>query len=251
MDKLVQFGHWLLKFTDYRHFEHRAALKFLQGCDRVLDVACGRGTFIQRDPQRIEGMDINPDNIAACERAGLKAQLGDALNLDFPDHTFDGVHCSHLIQVFDYENALRLLREMSRIVKPGGTIVLTSFPAHRQLFDTPETRRAYPPHAIRSMIRSPASIYSAPSRAPTYHENLRISQEGIWLRRPALFEIDLPHSEFSDGCASMLNLIQHRLGLRKFWAYNGYVMKLRNGDPELAASQTLDRNEKNSHTVTH
>ncbi len=234
-DLKIRLALYLLKRIDYRIYEFKIALKFLEDCEKVLDVGCGRGTFIQNDPSRIYGLEYNSNNVEACLEKGYHIIQGDATDMcEISDNTYDGVYCSHLIQIFDYHGALTLLNELRRVVKPNGIIVLVTFPDNKRLFDTPETCRAYPPHAIRSMIRQPQDIID-PSTAPTYAETPQLSQEAIWMRRPALIDFNWQKTEILEGVGIMLNLLQHAVYLRKYWNYDGYVMKLRNGPKNLQA----------------
>lgn len=226
-DYKIKIALKLLKYINLRNYEFKNALRFLDGCDTVLDVGCGRGNFIEKDPSRISGIDLNQSNVNHCIAQGLNVKQGDALNLPYDDNSFDGAHCSHLIQIFDYLGALQLLNELRRVVKPGGIIVLVTFPDYQRTYFTPETLRAYPPHAIRCLLKQPDDFLD-PHAAPTYSNAPKLKQEDIWFLRPALIEFEGPRSEFTDGMASMANVIQHAIFLRKYWAYNGYVMKLRN-----------------------
>ena len=218
----------IIDLIGYRRYEFMVALKYLNGCDKILDVGCGKGAFLEEDPGRIEGIDINPDNIAVCVDKGLRAKVGNALDIPYDDNTFDGAYCSHVIQIFDYEKASQLLRELRRVVRSEGVVVLASFPDHKRLFFTPETFRAYPPNAIRALIKQPEERIDR-SNAPTHSLPLLLKQESIWLRRPPLIEFTGPRSEFFSRLAILLNQSQHFIFLRKYWDYNGYVMKLRNG----------------------
>ena len=224
---------WLLKRIGYRIYEFKAALKFLVGCEGIIDVGCGRGTFIQNAPSRIDGLEYNANNVAIRLGKGYRVVQGDATDMTaIEDNAYDGAYCAHLIQIFDFYGALKLLHELRRIVKPDGVIVLATFPDNTRLFDTPETFRAYPPHAIRSMIRQPQHLID-PSTAPTYSEAPLLEQEAIWMRRPALIDINWQKTEMLEGIGIILNLLQHAVFLRKYWSYNGYVMKLRNGPKSL------------------
>ena len=49
----------------YRRLFEQAAVQ------RIADVACGTGTFCDLAPQRIVGVDINPDNVSHCKSKGL------------------------------------------------------------------------------------------------------------------------------------------------------------------------------------
>ena len=218
----------LLKYVSYRYFEHKVALRFLSSCKNILDVGCGQGGFISIDPDRIQGLDINPNHINQCIAKGFKVIEGDAFKLKFKDNSFDGVYCSHVIQIYDYIHALRLLTELRRVVKPNGLVVIATFPDHKRLFTTPETYRPYPPIAIRKLIQQSSDIEGEIS-APIYSDSPLLFQEKIWLRRPALIEFEGPRSKTATNIALMLNLLQHKLLLRKYWTYNGYIIKLRNG----------------------
>jgi phosphatidylethanolamine/phosphatidyl-N-methylethanolamine N-methyltransferase len=46
----------------------------------------------------------------------------DALNLKFPDNTFNYVMAFHVVSVVP--DAMRLMREVLRVCKPGGTIII-------------------------------------------------------------------------------------------------------------------------------
>jgi demethylmenaquinone methyltransferase/2-methoxy-6-polyprenyl-1,4-benzoquinol methylase len=109
-----------------------AQLRLTPGA-HVLDLCCGTGDLSQfilkRYPQvRVTGLDFCDDMLAIARKrlADQSAQVefiqGDALALPFADHQFDGVVISYgLRNVANYEQCLR---EMSRVVKPGGRVVI-------------------------------------------------------------------------------------------------------------------------------
>jgi ubiquinone/menaquinone biosynthesis C-methylase UbiE len=105
-----------------RHLPQQAGL-------RLLDVAIGDGVYLDWLPRdwRVVGIDISPAQLAACRRrAGdreLPLALGEAEQLPFRDHRFDAVLS---IGGFNYFNDPEgALREMARVVRPGGTIVIS------------------------------------------------------------------------------------------------------------------------------
>ena len=53
-----------------------------------------------------------------------RAKQGDALNLDFPDDSFDDVTTFHVMTVVP--DPVKMMREMIRVCKPGGRIVMTT-----------------------------------------------------------------------------------------------------------------------------
>lgn len=113
---------------------------------RVLDVATGTGDFAlelkARAPQvEVVGSDFVPEMLSlASEKARarhleIRFEEGDALNLPYPDGTFDTVTCSFGFRNFaDYA---RGLSEFYRVLAPGGRLVLLEFPPPgRGLFGT-------------------------------------------------------------------------------------------------------------------
>jgi predicted SAM-dependent methyltransferase len=42
--------------------------------------------------------------------------------MPFPDNTFDGIFCEHVLEHFDYSNGRKLLQECLRILKKGGVV---------------------------------------------------------------------------------------------------------------------------------
>ena len=100
---------------------------------RVLDVGCGTGPglltllrwgFVQRN---LSGVDISQDRIdearAALPLADLRCESGDALS--YGDDTFDLVTESTMfILMPDEVTARGIAREMIRVTKPGGHIMV-------------------------------------------------------------------------------------------------------------------------------
>ena len=96
MDSLLAYleriGRNILLSNNSKKNEYDFVWRYLSSCEKILDVGCGVGIFIQYAPERIMGIDINPANIEFCKSNGYKAAVGDALKLDFPDNSFDAVH---------------------------------------------------------------------------------------------------------------------------------------------------------------
>ena len=214
----------VLAAADGRQREYRAAIRFLTECPRVLDVACGTGTFLALRRGSAIGIDINPDNIAFCREQGLDAVVGNALELPFEPASFDGIHCSHLLQVFSPGEAVQAIREMGRVVKPGGVIVLTTLNWFTRFFRHPENVRPYPPDAIRRLFGKQRGAQS-----PMFPNLPDITMEDIWLRRPPLWEFHGVVSRRRERIASLLNAIQSAVGMRNPWRFDAYVAKLRVG----------------------
>jgi demethylmenaquinone methyltransferase/2-methoxy-6-polyprenyl-1,4-benzoquinol methylase len=109
---------------------------------RVLDVACGTAAvsieLARRAPGRtVAGIDQSPEMLAAgrarVARAGLDArvelQQGRAEELPFQDEEFDALTFTYLLRYVD--DPLSTLRELVRVVRPGGTIAMLEFAVPR------------------------------------------------------------------------------------------------------------------------
>lgn len=87
--------------------------------DKVLDVGCGIGFVSQLYPNfDITGIDLSEEML---KRNPFKWRRMDAEKMDFPDNHFDYVICRSLLHHLDNPSAG--LREMHRVLKPGGTWV--------------------------------------------------------------------------------------------------------------------------------
>ncbi len=103
--------------------------------DRVLDVACGRGSsavyLAKHFGCRVTGLDYGEENIAAAEKhasAEGVSQLtnfrqGDAESLPFEDGSFDAVisECSFCI----FADKTKTAGEMARVLRSGGRLGMT------------------------------------------------------------------------------------------------------------------------------
>lgn len=101
---------------------------------KVLDVACGRGAFAcyyaKNFGARITGVDVNPDMIKSSVNRAKKEgveditefRVADALNLPFPDNSFDVVVNECAVGLTS--DPQKCLDEMVRVVKPEGFVVI-------------------------------------------------------------------------------------------------------------------------------
>ena len=95
---------------------------------RWVDLGCGQGEFLelaQGVGAKGFGLDFSPHNALAVRRDGRSAVVAD-LNrpLPFRDLSLDG---ASLIEVIEHiVHAEDLLQELSRVIRPGGWLVLTT-----------------------------------------------------------------------------------------------------------------------------
>lgn len=111
---------------------------------RILDVATGTADLAIAEaailPEHITGIDISDKMLEVgrekIEKAGLShlidLQTGDSESIQFPDDQFDAV--SVAFGVRNYENLEAGLREMRRVLKPGGKVFILEFSKPRNWF---------------------------------------------------------------------------------------------------------------------
>lgn len=106
-----------------------AGAALLPPTDRVLDVGCGDGSvmrLLKGKARLVVGLDGSLDNCLESHAKGLqpvRADL-DSPHLPYGDDVFDGVTCLDVIEhVLDPRH---LLRELARVLRPRGTLVLTT-----------------------------------------------------------------------------------------------------------------------------
>jgi ubiquinone/menaquinone biosynthesis C-methylase UbiE len=140
-------GHdWALPFYDpltkllgsdkvHRELLRQAAL---ESHHRVLDIGCGTGTLateIKRLHPKVEVTGLDPDPKALtrarrkAERAGvaIRFQQGFAGELPFPDESFDRVFSSLMFHHLAGDEREKALREVRRVLAPGGSLHLVDF----------------------------------------------------------------------------------------------------------------------------
>jgi SAM-dependent methyltransferase len=131
---------------------------------RVLDVACGTGVLTRAAATRagasgsVTGLDLSPRMLAIAARVSPKLtwQEGDAQALPFPDNSFDAV-VSQFGLMF-VPNAPLALREMMRVLKPGGHLAVAVWAS---LTDTPVYAAE-----VALVERVAGTTAGAPLRAP-------------------------------------------------------------------------------------
>lgn len=104
---------------------------------RVLDIGCGTGGparyLAHKYGCRVDGVDLTPELIETghvlTERCGLTdrvaLRIGDALDLPYPDRTFDVVWCQNV--TMNIADKGRFLASVHRVLKPGGLLSSTEF----------------------------------------------------------------------------------------------------------------------------
>jgi ubiquinone/menaquinone biosynthesis C-methylase UbiE len=148
----------------------------LDSASTVLDMGCGTGvaarTLARRAnfSGRVTGIDLSPYLVEAAKRLadeeGLDGQLefrsGDTRDLDIPDGRFDAVVAHTLVS--HVQEALTVLKEAGRVVRPGGLIAIFDGDYASMTFalDDPVQSKRYDEALINAVVTSPRVMRQMP-----------------------------------------------------------------------------------------
>jgi ubiquinone/menaquinone biosynthesis C-methylase UbiE len=120
---------------EHGRYRHIRPLMFEGLGGRLLDAGVGTGRNIPYYPAGAEvtGIDLSPAMLRRAERRrealGAKVALSrmDVTRLDFPDNSFDAAVSTFLFCVLPPDRQTSALRELGRVVRPGGEIRLLEY----------------------------------------------------------------------------------------------------------------------------
>lgn len=103
---------------------------------RVLDAACGRGSYLNListlvgPAGSISAFDLAPESVAAVEgrivdnefACEVDVQEASLVKLPYADQLFDAVWCANSLEYLDNDELAVALKEFIRVLKPGGIL---------------------------------------------------------------------------------------------------------------------------------
>ena len=123
-------------FSEYHHIVEWTSLQKKISLKRglILDAGCGTGRFSEKLVKMgfsVTGIDFSEESLKiARQRVGpekAKFFSGSLLKLPFESESFDGILCSEVLShILKEEDALQTLRELKRVLKPGGECIITA-----------------------------------------------------------------------------------------------------------------------------
>lgn len=126
---------------------------------RILDIGCGTGAMLDDldDYGEVIGADFSPEALKFCrERGGKRYRLtrADVRRMPFQSNSFDVVTAMDIIEHIDNDKAA--LREIARVLKPGG-VLLATVPAFQSLWADHDVAlhhfRRYTSHGFRDVAQ--------------------------------------------------------------------------------------------------
>jgi demethylmenaquinone methyltransferase / 2-methoxy-6-polyprenyl-1,4-benzoquinol methylase len=150
----------------------------------ILDVATGTGDLAiaasALRPNKVTGIDIADEMLEIGRKKIRESSLdylislqhGDSESIKFPDASFDVVMCAYGVR--NFEHLQEGLKEMSRVLRPGGKLVILEF-SHPGQFPIKQLYRFY----FRYILPTLGRLLSKNSNAYTYlPESVRVFPEG-------------------------------------------------------------------------
>jgi ubiquinone/menaquinone biosynthesis C-methylase UbiE len=129
------YDEWISNdFQDQYEVNWGILTKYTDPALRVLDVGCGPGDLsirISQNCHEVWGVDVTPEMIQIAEEktasapANVYFQQADACDLPFENHSFDTVMSINALQTMTRPEMA--LMEMSRVLKPGGELLLITY----------------------------------------------------------------------------------------------------------------------------
>jgi SAM-dependent methyltransferase len=152
----IEEHYWWSVGTRRLFFELVAPLLPASGA-RVLDVGCGTGITLREFPRPARllcGSDLSPEALAFSRRRGIECLVrADVTALPFAGGAFDLVLALDVVEHVDADD--QAVREMTRICRPGGHILI-HVPAFPLLWsdkdDLNHHRRRYRRAGLRALV---------------------------------------------------------------------------------------------------
>ena len=139
---LVGTLHSLDAAVNYRDWILRLAAPHLAGVDAIAEVGAGHGTFTERLAEVAPTTALEPGKVASArlvERftGHRRITVRNCMTHDLDDESFDVLFLSNVLE--HIEDDVRALRDLRRVVRPGGAVIVFS-PAFDLLYSDFDAR---------------------------------------------------------------------------------------------------------------
>lgn len=160
-------GNFILRALSNLRVRNRAkSVEWRANKGRALDIGVGRGKVLselQRRGWSVSGTDWNGNNAKdVSERLNVQVEGGEGAMKAFEDNCFDVVSLFHVLE--HDENPVALLKEVYRVLKPGGRLLVAvpnARSAVRSIFkrfwfgyDLPRHRLVFTPRSLRNTLEN-------------------------------------------------------------------------------------------------
>jgi ubiquinone/menaquinone biosynthesis C-methylase UbiE len=162
----------------------------------VLEVGYGRGELLLHCAMigaRVTGVDYSPDAHEIAVRTlsdfpDADLRVADCRELPFAENSFDRVVSGDVIEHLNGEDGLQMLREIKRVLRPGGFLVIHTSP------NTVFTRLLYPVARLL-LLPTHAETVRMVDRTIALAKDLHIREYNLWTLRRATRRAGLEGAE--------------------------------------------------------
>ena len=155
----------------------------------VLDLGCGRGEWLELLHEAgipARGVDANRLLVAECRDRFLDAEQSDALDYlaRTPDGSMAAVTVLRLVEQLPFPRLVRLVDEVARVLRPGGTAIFETpnpdnlLAAGRDFYRDPGRRHPIPSETLRLLVESRGLETVEVRFVNPAAENERVPEEG-------------------------------------------------------------------------
>lgn len=151
---------------------------------RLLEVGCGTGAILGSLPNQgfsnLTGVDIDAPSLSFAKSSShlFKLVQADGHHLPFHRDSFDLSLCHFLL--LWVQNPAQILREMTRVTKPGGWVIALAEPDHQARIDYPPPLDELGGHQTRSLNNQGVDVRMGRKLRALFHEvGLRDIEGGL------------------------------------------------------------------------
>jgi O-antigen chain-terminating methyltransferase len=113
--------------SEYIRMLQRPRVQFFKGCQRVLDLACGPGVFLELLREAgIEAIGIDRDEeiVKKARQKDLNVIQADIFDyLERTEESYEGIFCSHLLEHLPFDRVTLFIEWIAKRLVPGGILV--------------------------------------------------------------------------------------------------------------------------------
>lgn len=153
---------------------------------KILDLGCGEGygtNMLRQAGYDTSGMDISPDVVAAAkQKYGGDFFQGDIRQIPQPAATYDSIVCFEVIEHIELDP--RAFSEMFRILKPGGTLIISTpnVEVHHQAGNNPYHLHEFSKGEMEACLRGGGFTRSECFGQLSSHKLVTDFYDSHWLR---------------------------------------------------------------------
>lgn len=178
--------HWKDEANGAQMTEFKSFLKMIGSvkCKKVLDVGCGTGEYailLAKKGAHVSGIDLskgminNAKNNAKQEKLNILFQKADVCLLPFENNIFDKISIARVLGHLDDETMNVAAKELMRVLKPGGEIIITMIhPSLGNASNLIVKRKVYHMPRFNREVKEYGKIFSKYKGKVTESESLKI-----------------------------------------------------------------------------